>query len=209
MLPLVALGPRRHVNLQGQRIPLEYDFRRWMWRNERCLELALGRLALAVHTPHTVLEIGNVMPLAGAHGHTVVDKYETGAGIINEDVLTFASGRRYGLVLSISTFEHVGWDEEPRDPDKASAALSRLSGLVEEDGALLVTIPVGDHRRLERSFVADDGPFDAVSLFVKASRLARWEPRPPAERGNVRYGSPYANGNAVLVGTRGTPFRPR
>jgi hypothetical protein len=136
-----------------------------------------------------------------------VDKYEDGPGVINEDIVHFAPGRRYGLVVCLSTLEHVGWDEEPQDPDKAPIALRAMSDLVEDGGDMLVTIPVGYHRQLEDHYLGADAPFDDVCLLVKRSRLARWELRPVEERRAISYGAPYACGNAILVGTRGNPLR--
>jgi hypothetical protein len=205
-LPLVALGPRRTIELLGRRIPLHYEFRRWAWRSERCVELALGMRALRAHDSRDVLEVGNVMPLTGIGGHTVVDKYEKGPDVLNVDIVDYAPERRFGLVLSLSTLEHVGWDELPRDPGKAALALARLKDLSEPGGAMLVTIPVGTHRRLERAFTAPQSPFDAIALFVKTSRRARWTRREPSELSRYEYARPYALGNAILVGVRGDPF---
>lgn len=208
-LPIVAFGPRRQVELHGRAVALEYDFRRWAWRSERCVEIGLGRVALGAHPPDGVLEVGNVMPLAGVAGHTVVDKYELGAGVVNEDIVDFRPGRRYELVLSLSTLEHVGWDEEPRDPEKAPMALGAMAALVESGGSMLVTIPVGVHRTLEEAFLASDSPFEHVTLVGKRSRLARWAQLPLQERTSIRYGSPYANGNAILLGVSGDPLAVR
>lgn len=209
-MPLVAARPHGYVELFDQRVPLHYEFRRWAWRTERCVEIALGKLAIAAHRADEILEVGNVLPMAGVTGHTVVDKYEAYDGVINEDIVDFAPGRRYGLVVSLSTLEHVGWDEEPRDPGKAADALDAMSALVADTGALLVTIPVGVHRRLEQAFTRPEGPFDALSLIVKTSRLARWQAREPEGLSRFRYGAPYACGNAVLIGVRGNPLgRPR
>ncbi len=206
-LPRATLLPRTHVDLLGQRIPLHYEFRRWAWRTERAVEIALGHRALRSFAPEDVLEVGNVMPLAGAAaGHTVLDKYEAGAGVINEDIVGFSPQRRFQLVLSLSTLEHVGWDEVPRDPEKAGVALKMMSGLVADGGALLVTIPVGWHRDLEQTFVAPGGAFDSVTLVAKRSRRPRWEPRPMSELTSISYGAPFACGNAILVGVRGEPF---
>jgi hypothetical protein len=205
-LPLVVVGPHRHIDLLGHRLPLEYDYRRWAWRSERCLELALGKQALAVHDPGDVLELGNVMPLAGAGGHTVVDKYEQGLGVINEDIVDYTPCRRFRLLLSLSTLEHVGWDEQPCDCEKAERALARLDDLVEPDGAMLVTIPVGYHRRLEQAFTSPDAPFESVTMFAKTSRRATWEIRRLSELSRFHYATPYALGNAILVGVRGEPF---
>lgn len=206
-LPLVALGPHEPVELAGRRFALHRQFARWAWRTERCVELALGKSALAAHGPDRSLEVGNVMPLAGVSGHTVVDKYEVGDRVVNEDIVDYAPGRRYRLVVSLSTLEHVGWDEVPRDPAKAVLALERMSVLVDDDGALLVTIPVGVRRDLESAFVTAAGStFDSVTLLVRRSRRPRWEARPLSELPGVLYGRPFPCGNGVLVGMRGNPF---
>jgi hypothetical protein len=201
--PLCAAAPRRVVTIDGQRVPLHYEFRRWAWRTERCVEIALGLRALGLHAGDQVLEVGNVLPLAGARGHTVVDKYEQGDGVLNVDIVDFDPERSYELVVSISTLEHVGWDEIPQDPDKAAAALKTIDRLGRR---LLVTVPVGYHRRFEEAFLA--GPFDDIVMLVKTGRSARWEQRPPSDRSRVSYGTPYACGNGILVGMRGHPLTP-
>jgi hypothetical protein len=205
-LPVVALGKKRSVTFQRWEAPLHYEFGRWAWRTERCAEIGIGSKALAAWPRDDVLEVGNVLPLAGVDGHTVVDKYEMGPGVVNEDIVTFAPSRRFGLVISISTLEHVGWDEVPEDPEKAWRALMAMSRLVAPSGALLVTIPVGWRRGLEEDFVSDAAPFDSVSLLVKTSRLARWEERPLESRTSIEFNAPYACGNAILVGIAGDPF---
>jgi hypothetical protein len=149
------------------------------------------------------------MPFAGYPDHLVVDKYERGPNVVNEDIVGFAPGRQYQLVLSLSTLEHVGWDEEPRDPEKAAIALRAMEALVQAGGAMLVTIPIGVHRRLEEFFVSE-GPFDALALLARTSRRPRWEERDLNELREFRYGLPYSCGNAILIGVKGDPFgRPR
>ena len=44
--------------------------------------------------------------------------------MINQDVVDFKTNEKYDLIVSISTLEHVGWDEEPRDDKKISKALN-------------------------------------------------------------------------------------
>lgn len=197
-LPLVVAAPRRSIQVLGTRIPLHYDFRRWTWRTERCVELALGEHVLAGRDPARVLELGNVLPLAGLTGHVVVDKYETGKDVVNVDILDYSPDQRFDLGISISTLEHVGFDEHPQELDKAAKALARFAEMAED---LLVTIPVGYHTRLEEAFLA--GPFDRIELLIKTGRRARWEPRPLEQRRQIRYAWPYANANGILVGSRG------
>jgi hypothetical protein len=202
-LPLVAAGPRKTVEALGARLSLQYGFHRWLWRTERCVELALGEHVLTGRDPQDVLEIGNVLRFAGLGSHAVIDKYERGPGVLNVDIVDYDPGRRFGLAVSISTLEHVGYDEDPRDLEKASRALGRVSELADD---LLVTMPVGYHQTFERAFL--EGPFDEVELLVKTTRRADWVRRTLTERHEVRYAAPYMCGNGILVGSRGLGQKP-
>lgn len=200
-LPRILLTPNRTFNVGEQEIPIHNGYRRWAWRSERSVELALGARAIANFEPEQVLEIGNVLPMAGLNGHTVVDKYERGPGVINEDIMDFDADKRFDLAISISTLEHVGWDETPQVPEKAGAALTRIGQMADQ---LLISIPLGYHRPLQKAFV--NGPFDDVTMLVRASRTPRWERRPLSEMDAVEYGRPFGWGNGILVGVRGNPL---
>ncbi len=199
-LPFVFAGPRRSTETAWGTVGLEYGFANWWWRTERALEIALAKHVLSGRHAEDLLEVGNVLRAAGLTGHTVVDKYETAPGVLNVDIVDFNPGRRYRILVSISTLEHVGFDEHPRDPEKARLALSKLGDLADQ---LFVTIPAGYNSDLEACFV--DGPFDRVEVFVKTSRLARWERLPIESASSIEYGHPYAYGNGILVGSRGLP----
>jgi hypothetical protein len=197
-LPYVAATRASKPVVDGTTANLHYGFRRWDWRTERGLELALAKRFWAQRERTDVLEVGNVVQGIGLTGHTIVDKYERGPGVLNVDIMDYEPTREFAGVLCISTLEHIGWDELPQDPDKAGQALRRIATMGRD---LLITIPVGCHRQLEREVI--DGPFDRVALAVKTSRTARWEQRPLEDVDNHRYGSPFAYGNAVLIGIRG------
>jgi hypothetical protein len=200
-LPAVALAPRRpFVDGGGEAIDLQYGpLRHYYWRSERSLEIPLARRAMAGRPPSSILEVGNVLGNVGIRGHVVVDKYEVAPGVLNVDVLDYEPEQPFDLALSISTLEHVGWDEVPRDPERAVKALAVMGELGRD---LLVTIPVGYHRPLEQAFA--DGPFDTVTLAVRTSRVPRWEVRPLADLPSIRFGTPFACGNGLLIGSRTT-----
>jgi SAM-dependent methyltransferase len=133
-------------------------FRHWYnatWRNERAVEIPIARGFLAGISPDKVLEIGNVLSHYGPVAHEVVDKYERAEGIRNEDVCDFKSDKKYGLILSLSTLEHVGRDEEPRDESKVLRAFENLRSLLAPQGRLVVTIPLGYNPPLDR--MIDEG----------------------------------------------------
>lgn len=101
-----------------------------------------------------VLEVGNVLSLYHSTNHEIVDKFEKAEGVINEDIIDFQPEGEYDLIVSISTLEHVGWDEDPdlrkrvggfpdRDPPKVLRAIEHLKSLLAPGGKLVVTLPLG------------------------------------------------------------------
>jgi hypothetical protein len=56
----------------------------------------------------------------------VADKYEVSPGVINKDIVEFVPPQKYDLIVSISTLEHVGWNEQPREPTKLLRAIEHL-----------------------------------------------------------------------------------
>lgn len=112
--------------------------------------MPIARSFLAGISPDQVLEIGNVLSHYGPVLHEVVDKYERAEGVCNEDVDDLTSEKKYELILSISTLEHVGWDEQPRDETKVLRAFENLQNLLAPGGRLVVTIPLGYNPPLDR-----------------------------------------------------------
>jgi hypothetical protein len=103
-----------------------------------------------------------------------VDKYEQASGVIHADVVDYEPGRRYDLIATISTLEHVGWDEEPRDPEKFLRAVEHLATLLAPGGTLLVTLPLGYNPEVDR-FLADGRvPFTSVGYLKRDSRDNVW-----------------------------------
>lgn len=57
----------------------------------------------------------------------------------------------YDWIVSISTMEHVGHDEEPKDPGAAARAIHHLRSLLASGGEMLVTVPGGYNPALDRA----------------------------------------------------------
>ena len=113
------------------------------WRNERAVEIPIIRGVVRESSGARILEVGNVLSHYGPVSHDVVDKYEKAEGVINEDICNYPPFKKYDLILSISTLEHVGWDEEPRRPEKILGAFENLKCLLARGGRIVVTLPLG------------------------------------------------------------------
>lgn len=127
--------------------------------NERAVEVPIAALFLGeahfVHQLGAGLEVGNVMAHYGVPvPRRVVDRYEQADGVDNLDVAEITG--TYPWILSVSTVEHVGVDDDTDQPDLAVAAVRHLRSLLAPGGRMLVTVPFGYNPALDAAIVAGD-----------------------------------------------------
>jgi hypothetical protein len=132
--------------------------------------------------------------------HEIIDKYEAAPGVRNIDVMEHQPAARYGLIVSISTVEHVGWDDAPRDTTKAVRAIELMRSWLAPGGELFVTVPLGYHPTLDRSLVDGTQLFDRLGFMRRVDAENRWVEAQAAEVRGARFGSPYPFANAIAVG---------
>ena len=173
------------------------------WRNERAIEIPIAQSFLAGVSPDKVLEIGNVLSHYGPVSHEVVDKYEQTQGVRNEDVCDFRSNKKYELILSLSTLEHVGWDEQPRDETKVLRAFENLQSLLAPGGRLVVTIPVGYNPALDRMIEQDRISFTERTYLKRKPRRNQWHEASDADVRNPQYDRQANCAHELLVGVIG------
>ena len=130
------------------------------WKNERGVEIPIFRELLLKHEGKRVLEVGNVLSHYFPIHHEVIDKYEVSSGVINQDIVEFVPQDKYDLIISISTLEHVGWDEQPQKPGKLLQAIDHLRA----------TCLAPSGRRASRSVIT------ATSIICKTTAKVRLRP---------------------------------
>lgn len=161
------------------------------WVTERAVEVPVAQRLIERHRGGRVLEVGNVLSHYMRVDHEIVDKYERAPGVRNVDVLDLPAEPGYDLVVAISTLEHVGRDETPREPARAVRALEHLRGLLRPGGTLFATVPVGYNRALDHALA--DGPHE-----LRAMRRAPWREVAPAEALQCPYDFLVYRATAVL-----------
>jgi hypothetical protein len=195
------LRRNKTFTLQGRKYPYFYDIINETWANERVIEVSLALDLFQKYKHKKILEIGNVLSNYIKVEHDVIDKYEKDPHVINEDVADFKTEKRYNLIISISTLEHVGWDEQPRDPDKISKSIKNLQNHLDpDDGMLFVTMPFGYNQDLDKQLENGMIKFTRQFYMKRTSSDNDWvEVSSDAVRG-AQYGYPYPAANAVLIG---------
>ncbi|MBI2691028.1 MAG: hypothetical protein HYX29_03675 [Solirubrobacterales bacterium] len=167
------------------------------WDNERCVELAI--IEDQLKDAGLTLEVGNVYAHYKDHDHAVVDKYEVAPGVRNLDVIEIPISEQYDFIFSISTMEHVGWDETPRDPEKFIPGVQKLQSLLAPGGKLIITLPVGWNEWLDEQFQNDAIEADRIDWFERTARLCSWRNSSREVVAVKEYGAPYSNANGLVV----------
>lgn len=151
---------------------------------ERTIEVPIARAFVEERrSSGPVLEVGNVLAHHAPFPHPVVDRYERAEGVENVDVVAYRPAERFPSILSVSTLEHVGFDETPRVPGKFRAALDHLrTECLAPDGAMLVTVPLGQNPEVDRYVLDERAPEAEVRIYRRiASPWNRWAPVGPPD----------------------------
>jgi cyclopropane fatty-acyl-phospholipid synthase-like methyltransferase len=148
-----------------------------------------------------ILEIGNVLSHHVRFEHDILDKYEIAKGVINRDVVDFKSEKKYDLIVSISTLEHVGWDEKPRDDMKIPRAIENLKTLItSRGGTIIVTLPLGYNTALDQLLNNGIIRFSKQYHLVRISKGNEWKEASWDDVRVAKYNSPLPFANGLLVG---------
>ncbi len=196
--PYYLLFKKRKFSLDGREYGYLYKLYNTTWKNEREVELPIILDLLERNRGKKVLEVGNVLSHYATIGHDVVDKYERGAGIVNEDAATYSPAAKYDLIVSISTLEHVGWDEEPKAPEKVALAIANLKKALAPGGVLAVTVPIGHNKELDR-IIGEGKAFDRALFMKRVSQDNQWAQATWEEVKGAKYGAPFFGANAIAV----------
>jgi len=169
-------------------------------RGERIVEIPIALEALAAHSGQRILEVGNVLSHYVESEHDIVDKYEQAPGCLNEDIVEFRPMNPYHFIISISTVEHIGWNEHERDPEKAVRALFHMKNLLAPGGSMLVTMPWGENPDLDCHLQSPECIFDTLRYMQRVSWRNTWIPTTASALAMARYGKPYPFANVVVLG---------
>jgi hypothetical protein len=168
---------------------------------ERRAEVPVGLDFLRSALPtHLVLEVGNVLGPYGAPRREVIDLYERGPGIVNEDIVKFAPGHRYDRIVSISTLEHVGFDEPVQESGKFRAALDHLlHDLLTPGGWFLATVPLGYNPEVDRFVLGSAPPGVTITCLRRTSAFNEWSEMAPSAVTPADVVRPFPGASVIAV----------
>ena len=173
------------------------------WRNERTVEIPLIADIVRSYSNKCVLEVGNVLAhyIKDLDKRTVVDLYEKWEGVTNTDITEYFPRDRFDLIISISTMEHVGLEDGLEDPTKAINAIHHcVANCLVPGGLLVITVPVGYNKHLDRAIYEDRTNFENKCYLLRI-KGNEWVEVPDNMAVEKDYGKPYICANALFVGT--------
>ncbi len=168
------------------------------WKCERAVEIPIVMDLISRKGNANILEIGNVLSHYFRFEHDIVDKYEKAEGVINVDVLDFVADKPYELIVAISTLEHVGWDEEPREPQKFLRCIHHLKKLISKGGTLMFTVPGGYNSYVD-DIIRKRAIEQAQFYHFKRTGMNRWAQTEFGDIDGLPYGSPWGAANALTI----------
>lgn len=152
------------------------------WLNERSVEIPAA-ISFLQEVSGQGMEFGNVLSHYGIPGPTeVVDKYEKRSGVKNMDIVDYWPKHELDFIISVSTLEHVGWDERPRDPNKVDRAFKHLVKMLAPSGRLLLTMPLGYNPAIDAAAIEGRWPMKRQTCLLRdhgrwtESRTIEWRP---------------------------------
>lgn len=200
----------RLFTFQGKNLRYFYHPYNQTWKSERSVEIPIVWDIVKANSGKQILEVGNVLSHYFNVNHDILDKYEKDDGVINEDVVKFSTSKKYDLIVSISTLEHVGWDEEQYAKQSSNDslqsnvtildAINNLKQCLSNDGFMIMTLPIGQNPVLDSLVQKRQISFTRHYFLKRVSRDNRWEEVNWERVKDIQYGEPFPHANGVIVG---------
>jgi len=190
----------RKFKLQGKNYSYFCNIYNATWKNERAVEISISNELIKKYKNKKVLEVGNVLSHYSPVTHDILDKYEKSKGIINKDIVDFKPSKKYDLIISISTLEHVGFDEKPKDKNKIMLAVKNLKKMLAKNGEILITVPTGYNPYLDKILKKNKIKFTKKYCLKRISKDNKWVEVKWQEIKNSKYNKPFLNANGLFIG---------
>jgi SAM-dependent methyltransferase len=174
------------------------------WGNERAVEVPFvwDIVKKAKEEEKKVLEIGNVLSNYFSIGHDVIDKYEKSnyPRLLNVDFNDFNPSEKYDLIVSISTFEHIGKIDPPEFRGKVVDAVRHARKLLAPGGTAVITVPAGYNEFLDRAIKDGRISFSKTVCMERHQKRNEWKETTLETALGKPYIRPFPGATGLIIG---------
>lgn len=171
------------------------------WRNERCIEIPPALDFLKSYKNKKILELGNVLKYYdNSLNHDVIDKYEKSENVMNIDIVDFETENKYDAFVSISTIEHIGWDEPIKDSTKINSTFKKIEKLVKSPDNIFISVPLGYNDVLDDHLLSGKTQFKKTFVINRIDSSNNWEEVSLEKAIQCKYGKKFPAANAIFFG---------
>ena len=169
--------------------------------SERAVEVPVVIKEIKANAGKHILEVGNVLSHYYNAHWDIIDKFEKGKGVINMDIIDFKPSSKYDLIVSISTLEHIGYDDPVKEPMKILKAIENLKeNCLKSQGRIIATLPLGYNKVMDSLLFGSKLGFDKIYFMKRVSKDNIWEQITEIEAKSIKYDSPFRHANGIAVG---------
>ncbi len=123
---LIFLNKKRQFVYKKRRYDYCLEKYNLSWRSERTLEIPIIQQLIKDNSELNILEIGCVLKhyrSSPKNNWIIIDKYEKFDNVINKDIVDYKPDKKFDLIVSVSTIEHIGIDDGGIILDKPKDAI--------------------------------------------------------------------------------------
>jgi len=166
---------------------------------ERVVEIpfAIDFLKKNKYEEKRVLEVGNVLSHYFKFKHEIIDKYEKESFVDNVDIVDFNPNKKYDIIISISTIEHIGFDEPIKEVGKSEKAIKKIIDLLDDKGIALITVPLKYNAEIDSIVKNNKIEFSKKYFLMRYSKYNLWKQTNIEEAMKCVYGSKYPAANSI------------
>jgi hypothetical protein len=174
------------------------------WGNERAVEISYvwDIVKKARNERKKVLEVGNVLSNYFSIDHDVVDKYEKSnyPRLLNIDFNDYFPGEKYDLIVSISTFEHIGKLDPPEFWGRVKDSVDHVADLLSPGGSAVITVPAGYNDFLDRAIRDGRISFSRTICMERHPKHNEWKQTTLEAALGKPYIRPFPGATGLIIG---------
>lgn len=172
------------------------------WRNERAVEIPIFQQLVRENIKANILEVGCVLKWYKSSPKSnwiIIDKFEKFDNTINLDIIDYNPRKKFDLILSISTMEHVGLEDGSLDVYKVIKAINHIvANCLSKKGKFIFSIPIGYNKYLDNQIFSKRIHLSKTYYFLKRGNN-EWTEVDRKKVMNCEYNKHYRIGARGLI----------